>query len=67
MEHPIDTLNKAWREEQADRFLSWELFTRGVLHADDQPLNAGDLCDRIGVQKNYVRDVITGIRDRMNE
>lgn len=51
------TLNQEWLDENTDRLLAWELFKRGLM-VDYSEIPSQKLCDKIGVPKNYVFNVI---------
>ncbi len=51
------TLNQEWLDENTDRLLAWELLRRGLM-VDYSEIPSQKLCDKIGVPKNYVFNVI---------
>jgi len=51
------TLNQEWLDENTDRLLAWEIFRRGLM-LDYSEIPSQKLCDKIGVPKNYVFNVI---------
>lgn len=62
--NPSDlTLDPEFLNEQIDRLLGWEMLLRECL-GEKEPIQAQDLCDRIGVNKNYVHWVLEEIRNR---
>lgn len=58
------TKNKVWIQEQIDRFVAWEIFIRMARGEEMLPMAPLDLCDRIGVNKEYVYDLIQQIKQR---
>lgn len=58
------TKDKVWIQEQIDRFVAWEIFTRIARGEEMLPMPPLDLCDRIGVNKEYVHDLIQQIKKR---
>ncbi len=58
------TNNKIWIQEQIDRFVAWEIFIRIAKGKEMLPMAPLDLCDRIGVNKEYVYDLIQQIKQR---
>ena len=65
MSEEIDnTNNQEWIDGNIDRLLAWEIFTRVAQGKEMVPVAPLDLCDRIGVNKEYVHEVIQQIKSR---
>lgn len=60
------TLDPDFLNEQIDRLLGWELLMRECL-GEQEPIPAQELCDRIGVNKNYVHWVLEQIKERISD
>lgn len=59
------TLDPEFLNEQIERLLGWEIMLRECL-AQKEPIPAQELCDRIGVNKNYIHWVLEDIRERIS-
>ena len=60
------TLDRNWCREQSDRFASWEIFKRTVLHETTIPMTNGELCDTIGVSSSYTIRLLKSIQKRLD-
>jgi hypothetical protein len=60
------TLNPDFINEQVDRLLAWEILQRYFNGEENLPMKPLDLCDKIGVNKGYVHQVITTVRKKLN-
>ena len=60
------TLNQDFIDEQIDRLLAWEILQRYSRSYENLPMKPLDLCDKIGVNKGYVHQVITTVRKKLN-
>jgi hypothetical protein len=60
------TLNPEWLEEQVNRLAGWEMLHRHVKHQHNLPMKPLDLCDKIGVNKGYVHQVIKTVQNKLN-
>jgi hypothetical protein len=60
-----DTLDREWCREQVDRFASWEIFRRTVLHETRVPMTNAELCDTIGVSSTYTVRLLKSIQKRL--
>jgi hypothetical protein len=58
------TLDRNWCREQSDRFASWEILRRTVLHETSVPMNNGELCDIIGVSSSYTIRLLKSLQKR---
>ncbi len=64
---PLDiTLDPDFIDQQVDRLLSWEILQRYCNNQENIPMKPLDLCDKIGVNKGYVHQVITTVRKKLN-
>mgnify|MGYP003653702674 CR=1 FL=1 len=64
-----DTLNNMvlddrFLEEEIDRLLAWEIFTRQIRGEDQTEMSPLELCDRIGVHKLYINYILEDIKNR---
>ena len=48
-----------------DRFASWEIFRRTVLHETSVPMTNAELCDTIGVSSTYTVRLLKSIQKRL--
>jgi hypothetical protein len=60
------TLDPEFIDQQVDRLLSWEILQRYCNNQENIPMKPLDLCDKIGVNKGYVHQVITTVRKKLN-
>lgn len=60
------TLDKDFINEQIDRLLGWEILNRYLNHQNNLPLEPLKLCDKIGVDKQYVHRVIKTVKYKLN-
>ena len=60
------TLDEKFIEEQIDRLLGWEILQRYCNNQENLPMKPLDLCDKIGVNKGYVHQVIIIARNKLN-
>lgn len=58
------TLNREWCAEQTDRLLGFELLTR-VLTANHQPIEPGQLADKVALDKGISHRIIKGIQCKL--
>ena len=65
-EYSDPTLDPKWIVEQVDRLLAWEMFTRALTYRMHEELLPQDLCDRIGVHKGFVYEIIKSVRQKVN-
>lgn len=61
------TMDRDWCREQSDRFASWEILRRYVLHESGVSMTNGDLCDTIGVSSTYTIRLLKSIQTRLAE
>ena len=73
MEHHTDmqsqkdiTLDRSWCREQTDRFISWEILRRFILHETGVPMTNEELCDTIGVSSSHTIRLLHSIQNRLN-
>tara|TARA_Y100000361_G_scaffold32642_1_gene27351 strand:- start:23 stop:208 length:186 start_codon:yes stop_codon:yes gene_type:complete len=59
-------LDPHWILEQVDRLLAWEILTRALTFRMHEELLPQDLCDRIGVHKGFVYEIIKSARKQLN-
>ena len=60
------TLDRDWCREQSDRFASWEMFRRSVMHETSVPMNNGELCDIIGISSSYTIRLLKSLQKRLD-
>jgi hypothetical protein len=60
------TLDQDFIDNQIDRLLGWEILQRYCNNQENLPIKPLDLCDRIGVNKGYVHQVIITVRKKLN-
>lgn len=60
------TLDQDFIDNQIDRLLGWEILQRYCNNQENLPMKPLDLCDRIGVNKGYVHQVIITVRKKLN-
>ena len=65
-EYDDPTLDPHWILEQVDRLLAWEILTRALTFRMHEELLPQDLCDRIGVHKGFVYEIIKSARKQLN-
>jgi hypothetical protein len=59
-------LDQDFIDNQIDRLLGWEILQRYCNNQENLPIKPLDLCDRIGVNKGYVHQVIITVRKKLN-
>ena len=57
------TTDEKWYNEQIDRLLGWELLRR-ELTCNVTPVEITELCDSIGVNRNYVNKVLMTVKPK---
>lgn len=60
------TLDGEFINNQIDRLLGWEILQRYCNNEENLPMKPLDLCDKIGVNKGYVHQVIITVRKKLN-
>lgn len=60
------TLDQDFIDNQIDRLLGWEILQRYCNNQENLPMKPLDLCDKIGVNKGYVHQVIITVRKKLN-
>jgi hypothetical protein len=60
------TLDPDFINNQIDRLLGWEILQRYCNNQENLPIKPLDLCDKIGVNKGYVHQVIITVRKKLN-
>ncbi len=60
------TTDPVWIEEQVDRLSGWEYLNRRLRHQMDKPMRPQDLCDKIGVHKGYIHEIIKSLAKKLN-
>lgn len=60
------TLDQDFINNQIDRLLGWEILQRYCNNQENLPMKPLDLCDKIGVNKGYVHQVIITVRKKLN-
>ena len=60
------TLDRDWCRKQSDRFASWEMFRRSVMHETSVPMNNGELCDTIGISSSYTIRLLKSLQKRLD-
>jgi predicted DNA-binding protein (UPF0251 family) len=48
------------------RLLNWEILNRRIRLQDSREMSAYELCDNIGVHRNYVRDTLKSARKTLH-
>jgi hypothetical protein len=60
------TLDPEFIDQQIDRMLGWEILNRYLNHQANLPMRPLELCDKIGVNKGYVHQVIQTVKQKLN-
>jgi hypothetical protein len=60
------TMDRYWCREQTDRFASWEILRRYVMHECGVPMTNGHLCDTIGISSTYTIRLLKSIQKRLD-
>jgi hypothetical protein len=60
------TLDPEFVDQQIDRMLGWEILNRYLNHQVNIPMQPLELCDKIGVNKGYVHQVIKTVKQKLN-
>jgi len=60
------TSSRKWRNEQIHRLASWEMLRRFILHEHTIEMSHRDMCDRIGMPKDYIRNIIQNLRNKID-
>ena len=55
-----------WILEQVDRLLAWEIMQRYFRHQCTEELLPQELCDKIGVHKGFVYEIIKSVQKKIN-
>jgi hypothetical protein len=60
------TTSRKWRNEQIDRLASWEMFCRYIRHEHTIEMSHSDMCDRIGISKDFIRSIIQNLKNKLD-
>ena len=74
MEDPIDTSelevlvqDRVWQNEQVDRLIAWEFFTRHITGKIIHGMQSQDFCDTIGVGPRYTNRINDSIKKKAKQ
>lgn len=60
-------LSRKWQDEQIDRLLAWEFFTRHITGKIVEGMQSEEFCDTIGVGPRYTKGVNYSIQKKAKQ